>query len=284
MYNIDNCLFKFVRQLIYQTTNMKAFRLPLLFLTTLVITLSACEKNAENIKDVSEVRVATTSKVVYPLVGTDMSDSILPMRKLPKAILYKGYSYPHINVQQIDTVCEDYLQKTKKLDLSYLADGAVNHIIGKDDLTLYVDPDFVQGAFRKLSSGPKGWWTHWNYSPYAESENPIVLFAVDHRYGTKNPVNGMGISLGRAVTSFGFEIAPNSTGKDVKVLVTYNNYGGYRGQTMFAVEQTISSPSGARLIALKSNMPFTYVGIQLQDQKYPAEGFAIANIRYQLAD
>jgi len=89
--------------------------------------------------------------------------------------------------------------------------------------------------------------------------------------------------LGAPVTTFGFEIAPNTIGKVQKVVVTYNNALGYRGQTMFLVEQTISSPSGARLIAAKSSIPFTYVRIDLPDQKYSSEGFAIANIRYELA-
>jgi hypothetical protein len=261
---------------------MKAFRLASLLLATLAVTFSACKKNAEIIKNVSEVKAATSSQVVYPLIGTDMSNRILPRRKLPKAILTKGfYSYPHIKAQLIDTVCNDYLQKTKKLDLSYLADGAVNYMIGKGDLSLFVDPAAVQYAFRKLSSGPKGWWTHWNYSPYTESENPIVLFAVDHRYGQKNPVSQIDFSLSKSVKTFGFEIAPNTTGKDVKVMVTYNDFGSYRGQTMFVVAQTISSPSGARLIAVRSSIPFNYVGIRLDGQSYPAQGLAIANIRYQ---
>ncbi len=261
---------------------MKAFLLPSLLLSTLAVMFSSCEKNAETIKDLSESKAASSSRVVYPLIGTDTSGSILPMRKLPKAVVRTGfYNYQHIKVQPIDSICKDYLQNTKKLDLNYLAEGSAAYMIGKGDLSLFVDPAAVQFAFRKLSNGPKGWWTHWNYSPYTESENPIVLFAVDHRYGQKNPVNQIDFSLSKSVKTFGFEIAPNTMGKDIKVLVTYNEFGSYRGGTMFTVEQTISSPSGARLIAVSSSIPFNYVGIRLDDQSYPDKGLAIANIRYR---
>ena len=260
---------------------MRALRLFLLPMAALAMMFSACEKNAEISKKASEVKASAIADVVYPLTGTDMSNGILPKQKLPKAILTKGfYAFAHIKVQLIDTVCAEYLEKTKKVDLSYIPDGQVNHIFGKGDFTFYADPDFVRAGLRKLSPGPKGWWAHWNYSPYTESENPIILFALDRRYGTKNPTNSMSIDLYRPVKTFGFEIAPNETGKDIKVLVTYNNFGSYRGQTMFTVEQTISSPSGARLIAVKSNEEFNYVNIELVGYQYPAKGFAIANIRY----
>ena len=263
---------------------INALRRTSLLFALLAVMLSACEKSAEISKNSSDVKATGTADVVYPLTGTDMSNGILPKRKLPKAVLTKGFfSFPHIKVQLIDTVCAEYLEKTKKVDFSNIPDGQVNHLFGKGEFTFYVDPDFVRAGLRKLSPGPKGWWTHWNYSPYTESENPLVLFPLDRRYGTKNPTNSISLGLDQYVTTFGFEIAPNSIGKDEKVVVTYNDFGSYRGQTMFVVEQTISSPSGARLIAVKSDVPFNYVRIDLPDQKYPPEGFAIANIRYELA-
>ena len=276
-------LSKFVTSFI-KIMIMNALRRTALLVAMMATMLSACEKSTEISKNSSEAKAAGTADVVYPLTGTSMSNGILPKRKLPKAILTKGfYAFPHIKVQLIDTVCAEYLEKTKKVDLSYIPDGQVNHIFGKGEFTFYADPDFVRAGLRKLSPGPKGWWTHWNFSPYTESENPVVLFALDRRYGTKNPTNSISLELGAPVTTFGFEIAPNTIGKVQKVVVTYNNALGYRGQTMFLVEQTISSPSGARLIAAKSSIPFTYVRIDLPDQKYSSEGFAIANIRYELA-
>jgi len=258
---------------------MKSPQLSSLLLASLLLAFSACEKSAENIKNVSETKAVTTAGLVYPLTGTDTSGGILPMRKLPKAIVTKGfYAFPHLKVQLIDTVCKEYLEGTKKVD--FVADGTVGHIIGNSDFSIYVDPDFVRAGVRKLSSGPNGWWMHWNYSPYTESEHPDVLFPLNRRYGEKHAQNYISLALDRGVKTFGFEVAPNETGKDIKVLVTYNNFGTYRGQTMFTVEQTISSPSGARLIAVTSAEPFTYVGIELEGHEYPEKGIAIANLRY----
>jgi hypothetical protein len=261
---------------------MKSFHLQSLFVVAIALTFSACEKNTENIKNVSELKAASTSKVVYPLVGTDMSGRILPMRKLPRAILTEGDYYPNIKVQLIDTICVDYLNETEKIDLSYLKEGSDTYVIRTPHNQLTADPEGFNGGFKKLSSGPNGWWTHWNYSPYTESEDPIVLFAVNWREPELSPISSLGIYFRNPVKTLGFEIAPNASGKDIKVLATYNDFGSYRGQTMFDVQQTISSPSGARLIAVKSNVPFNYVLIELKGAPYPAEGFAIANIRYQL--
>jgi hypothetical protein len=261
---------------------MKAFRLwqTSIIAAAVSLTFSACEKNSENLKKVSETNAATSSEVVYPLVGTDTSGHILPRRKLPKAVLTLGDEDPNLKVQVIDTVCAEYLNETEKFDLSYLAEGSITYIVRKSDNMLTGDPDFFNGGFKKLSYGPNGWWTHWNYSPYTESENPIVLFSLYRREPVIRPLNTLSISLRSAVTTFGFEIAPNVIGKDVKVNVYYQLGGSYRFPDLFSVRQTISSPSGARLIAVKANAPFDYVRIEVEGEPFRDEGFAIANIRF----
>jgi hypothetical protein len=262
---------------------MKSFHLPSVIVATLALTFSACEKNEENISNVSELKAASSSKVVYPIIGTDTSGRILPWRKLPRAVLRKTDIYPDNKVQLIDTVCADYLNETQKFNPAYIAEGSITYIVRHANNTLIGDPDVFNYGFKKLSSGANGWWAHWNYSPYTESENPVVLLVVNRRVDRLSPENSMSIGLANYVKTFGFEIAPNGTGKDFKVLVTYNDFGSYRGRTMFTVEQTISSPSGARLIAVKSSEPFDYINIELQGDPYPSQGFAIANIRYELA-
>lgn len=265
---------------------MKRFRLGSLLIVALALTLSACEKNVENFKTISEVKLAAIPEVVYPLVGTDTSNYILPPRKLPDAVLEYGTlgeEYPNLKVNVIDTVCEDYLNKTVKFDASRLAEGAVTNIIRINGRSIDTDPDFREGAFKKLSHGPNGWWTHWNYSPYTESESPIVLYAIS-RYSTDvlYPQNTMSIGLRRNVKTFGFEIAPNAFGKDIEVVVTYKNLGAdYRWPPLFEVHQTISSPSGARLIAVTSNVGFGYIEIAISGAEVNVrdKGFAIANIR-----
>lgn len=265
---------------------MKRYRLKLLLLATLAFTISACEKNVDNLNTVSEVKAAATSGVVYPLVGTDTSNYILPPRKLPNAVLEYGTlgeEYPYLKVQVIDTVCADYLNKTQKFDLSTLADGQVTNLIRVKGNAIDTDPDFRETVFKKLNHGPNGWWTHWNYSPYTESENPIVLYPIS-RFSTDvlYPQNTMSISFRHAVKTFGFEIAPNEIGTAMNVIVTYKNSGAdYRYPPLFEVRQTISSPSGARLIAVTSNVAFGYVEIAVRGGEVgiPDKGFAIANIR-----
>jgi hypothetical protein len=265
---------------------MKRFRPESLFVVALALTLSACEKNVENLNVVSDVKAAAIPEMVYPIVGTDTSKNMLPGRKLPKAVLKYGTlgeEYPNLKVEVIDTVCADYLNKTQKFDLSTLADGKVTTSIGIKGNAIDTDPDFKEGAFKKLSHGLNGWWTHWNYSPYTESENPIVLYAIS-RNSTEvlYPLNTMSIALRHAVKTFGFEIAPNATGKDIEVTVTYKNFSAdYRWPPLFKVNQTISSPSGARLIAVKSNVAFAYIEIAISGAEVNVrnKGFAIANIR-----
>jgi len=265
---------------------MKRFRPESLLVVALALTLSACEKNAENLTTDSEVKAAAIPEVVYPLVGTDTSNNILPRRKLPKAVFEPGTlaeEYPNLKVEVFDTVCTDYLNKTQKFDLSTLADGQVTNLIRVKGHAIDTDPDFKEGVFKKLSHGINGWWTHWNYSPYTESQNPIVLFAIS-RSTTEvlYPRNVMSITLRHEVKTFGFEIAPNATGNDIEVVVNYKNLGAdYRWPSLFKVQQTISSPSGARLIAVTSNVAFAYMEITISGEEvtFQNQGFAIANLR-----
>jgi hypothetical protein len=264
---------------------MKRFRLKSLFVAALALTFSACEKNVENLKNVSEVKAAAAiPAVVYPLVGTDTSNNILPRRNLPNAVFKYGSlgeEYPNLKVQVIDTVCAEYLNGTQKFDLSNLVEGSVTNLIRVKGNAIDTDPDFKEIVFKKLSHGPNGWWTHWNYSPYTESENPIVLLPTGRFSAEVVPTNTMSIALRKEVKTFGFEIAPNTTGKDMEVRVLYKNFGAdYRWPSLFEVSQTISSPSGARLIAVTSNVGFAYISIEVRgDIPFQDKGFAIANIR-----
>lgn len=259
---------------------MKAYLKPL-FAAALAVTLSSCEKNAEHIENVSEKNTTSISQVVYPLMGNEMSTSILPKKdNLPDAILGRDYeNFPDIKVKLIDLVCDDYLNQTTKLDISKVQEGTYLEQIKNNDLTVYFrsSVDLRDEGVKKLSSSPKGWWTHWNYSPYTESEYPSVLFAVNRNDQVVDEIN---LICTREVTTFGFEVAPNVIGETMEVSVGYHLEDHYRSPYIFDVKQTISSPSGARLIAVKSDRPFQRVSIKL---KYQSGGLAISNIRYKLA-
>ncbi len=259
---------------------MKAFYLKTLLAAALAVTLSSCEKKAEDIQSLSEKTNTTTSELIYPRVGTELSNNILPQRKLPRAILTKGRWDNNDKVKLIDTVCQEYVKGTTKFDISGLKVGEHVTKIKHNNLTIVTNDEVGDDGFLKLSNGPKGWWTHWNYSPYTESEYPDVLYAQSpggHAAGS------LALTFDKEVTTFGFEIAPNATGTDYKVVVRYNNINSYRYESLFQVRQTISSPSGARLIAVKSEVPFTYVQIAVEYIPDAGRGFAISNLRYALA-
>jgi hypothetical protein len=261
---------------------MKAIYLKSLFAAALAVTLSSCEKKAENFEKPSEKSTASISEVVYPLIGTELPKNILPPRKLPRAKLFRDYWYAYRDskVKLIDTVCEEYLRGTTKLDLSSLKEGAFITKISNNEFTLTTNDEVTPSGLRKLSNGIKGWWTHWNYSPYTESEYPEVLFPQD-REGYV--AGGVDLYFNKRVTTFGFEIAPNFIGTDFKVKVEYKHEPFYRDVSVFDVEQTISSPSGARLIAMKSEVGIQLVRIYVEHIPNTASGFAISNIRYTLA-
>ena len=263
---------------------MKAFYFKSLCVAALAVTLSSCEKKTENFEKTADAVVAATSELVYPVPGTDLSNNMLPKRKLPRGILTKGYKNESLKVKLIDTVCAEYVQSTKKLGFSNLAEGMFISKFGNSEFKITADHEFNRTGFGRLKNGPKGWWTHWNYSPYTESEYPEVLFA-RNRYGAEViGQSSMTLLLSRPVNTFGFEIAPNVTGKDYKVIVEYPEYSTYRAPTLFQVEQTISSPSGARLIAVKSERAFDFVMIRIEGMTYREAGLAISNIRYALAE
>lgn len=261
---------------------MKALYLKSLVAAALAVTLSSCEKKAENIENLSQLKTQV-SGIVYPIEGVDQSTNILPKRKLPRAVLTKGYGeYQKIKVKVIDTVCDEYILATKKVDFSGLKEGKYVTSFGTNEFKILTDPDFIRRGVVKLSNGPKGWWTHWNYSPYTESEYPVVLFAKD-RNG--NTVDAIDLSFLQSLKMFGFEIAPNTTGRDVKIIVEFKESSTYRSPTMFEVEQTISSPSGARLIAVKSDRSFEMASVKIvYDREVKSTGLAITNIRYGIAN
>jgi hypothetical protein len=254
-----------------------------LFAAVLAVTLSSCEKSAENVETLSEKSIKGISEVIYPLLGNEMSTSILPKKdNLPAGVLTIFDEAPeteNAKIELIDVVCDEYLQQTKKLNISQIPEGKYQERIENDDFRIrFTDEDDARGeGFIKLSKGPKGWWTHWNYSPYTESEYPDVLFAQD-KMG--NILSRYSLNLDEDVTVFGFEVAPNATGEDVVVNVVYRILDTYRAETVCSVVQTISSPSGARLIAVNSEAAFRRVEITLEGK---SAGVAISNIRYREA-
>lgn len=253
---------------------MKVLRLKFLLFCVLASALSGCEKSSEA-EQPADAKATPRMEQVYPAVGTDLPNSILPKEKLPRAVLIKGFRYTDRKFKLIDTICEEYLSGTKLFDFSYLTAGVFTNQIENEELTIQTDLEFGgDEGFIKLNAGPNGWWTHWNYSPYTQYEYPSVLLS---RGKGDYDVRSIYLSFSKNLTSLGFEVAPNITGKNLKVHVQYMSWT-YRDPSLCEIDQIISSPSGARLIAMKSEVPFNYAIIQVEDGS-----FAISNLRYTLA-
>ena len=248
----------------------------------LAVIFVSCEKKTENFEKVSEGKLQQVTDRVYPLDGNELSNPILPKRKLPRAILTKGFVDRNIKVKVIDTVCEEYLSQTRKLDIPGLETGKYLTKIENNEFRVSTDNEGFKNGFVKLANGPTGWWAHWNYSPYTESEYPEVLF-VQSQAG--NGLYGFHMYFNKPLRMFGFEIAPNTPGPDHVVNVSYQEGDYYRSQELFSIKQTVSTPSGARLIAAKSEQyDIWMVTVSMNYPPSATAGFAITNIRYALAD
>jgi len=249
-----------------------------LFTCILVMMVASCDKKAEMLEKVSNVNVQAVAEDVYPLDGKEMSATILPKRQLAKSTLRILEYGVGEKVKVIDTVCDEYIEETKPFDLSNLKEGERVRSISNGELRITADPDFNDAYLIKLPKGPAGWWTHWNYSPYTESEYPTVLFCYNEAYG----YNSISLAFDKPLKIFGFETAPNTTGQDYTIRVQYLADPTYRGAGLFEITQTASTPSGARLIALKTSASLVYVEINYNGSRENLRRFAIANIRYAL--
>lgn len=247
----------------------------------LAMMLFSCEKKAEIFEKVSDVKVQVVTDRVYPLDGKEMSAAILPKRALPKAVLTRGAIERNRKVKVIDTVCEEYLSQTMPLDIAGLDTGKYVSSIGNSAFQISTHKEQFKDGFVKLSNGPTGWWPHWNYTPYTQSEYPDVLY-VQSQAG--NGLYVFHLYFSKPLKMFGFEISPNAPGEDHGVTVHYQEGDYYRSQTLFTVTQTVSTPSGARLIAVKSDQEFWLVTISMNYPPDAVTGYAITNIRYGLAN
>jgi hypothetical protein len=251
---------------------MKSFYRTTLVAAVCAAMLSSCEKKTTDLDKAETKNTGIITERVFPLDGNEMSLNILPKKDLPAAVLT---NYNNVKVKVIDSVCDEYVRGTTKLDLSKLKDDEFTYDIQDKKITVSSTT-----GFKKLNNGPKGWWTHWNYSPYTESEYPNVLFSEGEDGYVSNVLV---LNFNKKVTTFGFEVAPNATGVDLNVSVGYEKEDSRLENELFSVNQKVSSPSGARLIAVKSETPFKKVTIVLDSYKPELQGLAISNIRYALA-
>jgi hypothetical protein len=153
------------------------------------------------------------------------------------------------------------------------------HKVQNEELSIaFFDTDGSQARALKLKPGDEGWNANWGNLPNVESINPEVLYI---------KVKGSlvtAIQLSKPCIEFGLEIAPDHQNFDHLLDVDFGSW--HYGATGGIVWSRVKSPSDARLFAIKSCKPFTTVFIWQYDgpQDVSARAFAIANIRYRLAE
>lgn len=153
-----------------------------------------------------------------------------------------------------------YLGGTTKIDISGIADFASVTSVSDGSLTAVFD-----AAVSKYTVGA-GWAT-WSSPPQSEASNPAVLYA---------PRATASISLSRLVTTFGLEMEGNQW-IDSSFTVVFKISSG--GQVISTQVKTINGSSGAKLVAIKSDVPFDKVEITTSD----VSGFAVGQLRYSTA-
>ena len=131
-------------------------------------------------------------------------------------------------------------------------------------------------SISRMPGYPRGWTAIWNSRPNVEVEAPAVLYT--------RQKNRLTLQLSKYVTTFGFELAPNLYDAYPFIVGFYDSK---ENPQVAYLQEVASTPGGAKLFAVNSKKPFNVVeiayGREGENISNPY-GFAIANIRYKLAN
>jgi hypothetical protein len=205
----------------------------------------------------------------------------------PAVTAVKDYVPPRVDnnygkyFEAIDTICPPYLQFTTKLDISALQDNKRYVEVSDGNLTI-TQPKYedYQDSFLKHDPTTTEWWKNWDGRPYTETNNPPNL-----ELSGNTLYEGMQILLSKKCYVFGIEVGSllNRTGdRPITFSVAYyNNDVVPYGDPIGFIHQIITLPSGARLFAIKSDVPFDRIRIGYDySSADPVRAVSIANIRY----
>lgn len=263
---------------------MKNNRLRSFLLAGLCSALVSCAKEEVTINKkpsiLSSTQAATTSLVYkqqFPvLIGEQPTGHMPALLVYGDEDVYDPTKYPF---ERIPKATSAYKKETCLFDISHLEAGKAYRQVDNKNLNIaFFDPsrDLYLTKLKATTAPDIGWTAAWGTVPSVESTNPDVLYV--------NSDDEFYILLSKPVTEFGFELAPNNQDKEFR-------YGVYFGNTQFDntrgyIEESVKTPSGARLFAVKSTKPFNTVTIfysKTTGTDFGSQGAAIANIRYKLA-
>jgi hypothetical protein len=222
--------------------------------------LNACDKNDPALQQVQmEHESAKVTGFVHSRLRNDMGQYL----------------------EAIDTICEPYLRYTTKINISNFPNGSLNPITD-GNLSIGTLPEGGYGIFiNKQDPAADKWWANWNKPPYVENENPAVLLI----QGSGAAGGGITLTLSKKCYVFGFELSAQpgeESEPPFSFAAKYYDADNLPSITSIGIlENVVNSPSGARLFAIKSDVPFNRVSIFSNDSPaYGALNFGITNIRY----
>jgi hypothetical protein len=218
-----------------------------ILIVTFILGLTACKKNEQALEAFE--RVPSSPKV----------ETFVPTKVTNTAGAY---------FQSIDTVCAPYLTYSVLIDIRRVPEGAY-HAISDGNLTLETPADNT--TFYNYKDHPDSWWFNWNKPPFVENENPTVW-----------SVNGSAptmIKLSKKCYVLGFELSAAVNDFDIRPNTYVAKYTS-GDQLIGFISNVVVAPNGARLFAVKSDLPFDGVEIFYSGNAPVPEAWAIANIRY----
>jgi len=229
-----------------------------------IVVIISCEKSEQASVSNQEVK---RYKLSVPLADgrTFIETNAAPTFQMNTQQIPSGQAFTQILIPD-----DTYQNSTSLITLEKVPDFSLINCTADSKLKL----TFVDSVL-KMPGYPNGWTAIWNSKPDVENETPTVLYT---RQG-----NHLTIMLSRYVSTFGFELAPNLY-ETFPFSVGF--YDSQQNSPVASLQQTASTPSGAKLFAVCSAKPFNVIEIGFSgndDNENHPYGFAIANIRYKLA-
>jgi hypothetical protein len=258
---------------------MKNIYQNLMMFSLLGTLMLSCSKDEEPLKNESQISAVVDNPNPN---AVDFPNGFPPAEPASwsKPYLEEYYNDPAAPFTVIETVTPQYLSETCLFDISKLPNGTAYYQLRDSKLGMgfYFDNDdrIKVVKLKNVTAPDFGWAAKWGVSPFVEKENPEVLHA--------NFAGELTIALSKPCIEFGFELAPNIQNKAFTYSVSFGNshYDNSKGY----VKQEISTPSGAKLYAVKATKSFNTVTITYNKNTGTdrlGNGFALANIRYKIA-
>jgi hypothetical protein len=174
--------------------------------------------------------------------------------------------------KSIDTICGPYLKYTTKIGLLGYESWPV-----LDDGNLTISMFGDKNYFEKLRRSPYAWWANWNKRPYVEEEIPEIF----SMRGTGTTT----LTLSKKCYVFGFELSANPANEERPMFPYQVRYYGTNelpdNKSVGIIENSVTAPSGARMFAVESDIPFDRVEIRyIGTSSLKPDTWAITNLRY----